>query len=465
VTFDRVLGRADLVLFTISALLTIDGLASAASIGYAWFTWWGILIVLFFVPYGLIVAELGSTWTSEGGPYVWVHAGLGPRAASMTAWLYWINLVYWTPSLYLVFAATFDAIFLGKEDLALQTAIALTLTWLTVGIGIVRLKVSKWIPNVGALVKAAIFVGLGVLAFAALARGKEPANEFRFETLAPRWDGTIAYLPVLVFNVLGFELMSSAGDEMKNPRRDVPLAVVLSGLLVSLLYGLGALGILVTVPLESLSVVTGTWDALEILGGELGAGARWVVLLLGVGFLYACVANIVTWSLGANRVAATAARDGLLPPFLGRLHPRFQTPHVVFVAMGVIGSVLLVGNALLASSTTNVFWMLFKLQGVCFLLSYAGVFPSFVRLRYLEAAKERPYRVPGGALAAWVFGSLCWIFVLAGVVLFFAESPTSEQPELERWILAGETAATLAAGWFLARKPIESEASAASTPV
>jgi glutamate:GABA antiporter len=188
------------------------------------------------------------------------------------------------------------------------------------------------------------------------------------------------YLPVLVFNVLGFELMSAAGDEMKDPRRGVPRAIVLSGVLVSLLYGLGALGILLAVPLESLSVVTGTWDALEILGAELGGGARWVVLVLGVGFLYACVANVVTWSLGANRVAATAARDGLLPPFLGRLHPRFNTPHIVFAAMGVIGSALLVGNALLASSTANVFWMLFKLQGVCFLLSYAGVFPAFVRL-------------------------------------------------------------------------------------
>jgi amino acid transporter len=220
--FDRVLGRVDLVLFTISAILTIDGLASASSVGYAWFTWWAILMVLFFIPYGLITAELGSSWTSEGGPYVWVYAGFGPRAAALTAWLYWINLVYWTPSLLLVFATTFDAIFLGTGSLALQTAIAFALIWVTVGIGVIRLQISKWIPNLGALVKAAIFLGLGILGLASLVSGRPPANEFRLQELAPRWDGTVAYLPVLVFNVLGVELMSSAGEEMRNPKRDVP---------------------------------------------------------------------------------------------------------------------------------------------------------------------------------------------------------------------------------------------------
>jgi amino acid transporter len=264
-------------------------------------------------------------------------------------------------------------------------------------------------------------------------------------------------LPVLVFNVLGFELMSSAGEEMRNPQRDVPRAILLSGALVSILYGLGALGILLAVPLENLSVVTGTWDALEILGEEMGAGARWVVLALGIGFLYACIANIVTWSLGANRVAAAAARDGLLPSFLGRLHPRFKTPHVAFLLMGAVASVLLVGNALLAGSTANVFWMLFKLQGVCFLLSYTAVFPAFVWLRYRAPSKERPYRVPGGISAAWILAGLSWIFIMAGVVLFFAESPTSENPELEWWLLVAETALTLAVGWILTRGARASE--------
>jgi amino acid transporter len=66
----RVLGRADLILFSVCAILTIDTLASAASMGIAWFSWWAITMAVFFIPYGLITAELGSAWPGEGGVYV-----------------------------------------------------------------------------------------------------------------------------------------------------------------------------------------------------------------------------------------------------------------------------------------------------------------------------------------------------------------------------------------------------------
>src|SRR4029077_9867423 len=137
---------------------------------------------------------------------------------------------------------------------------------------------------------------------------------------------------------------------------------LLSGLVISIAYVLGILGILLAVPLGELSLLTGTWDALEALGRQWGAAGNGLVLMLGVGFLYACVANIVTWSLGVNSVAAAAAQQGELPAVLGRLHPRFKTPYMAFAIMGVISTLLLVGNALLSSNASNVFWMVFKLS-------------------------------------------------------------------------------------------------------
>ena len=113
--FARVLGRADLVLFSVSAVLTIDTLASAASMGVTWFTWWGITMVLFFLPYGLMTAEMGAAWPGEGGIYVWVREALGQRWGSFAAWLYWINNAYWIPSVYMVFAGTFQTIFLAQR--------------------------------------------------------------------------------------------------------------------------------------------------------------------------------------------------------------------------------------------------------------------------------------------------------------------------------------------------------------
>jgi glutamate:GABA antiporter len=446
---DRVLGRADLILFSVCAILTIDTLASAASMGVAWFSWWTITMLLFFIPYGFITAELGAAWPGEGGVYVWVREAFGKRWGSVVAWLYWITNAYWIPSVYLIFAGTFETIFLARRSTWQEAGIAIVLTWLTVGLGIVRLEVSKWIPNLGAIVKVMIFLGLGALGIFAALGGRKPANDFSISSFLPRINDTLAYLPVLLYNTFGFELMSSAGEEMRDPRRDVPRVILLSGAIIAVVYALGAFGILLAVPLAKLSIVTGTWDALAILGRQFGRAGDTGVLLLGLGFLYACIANIVTWSLGANRVAAVAAEEGMLPEAIGRLHPRFQTPHVAFVAMGLVSTALLVGNALLSSSQSNVFWMTFKLSGLCQLLCYLLVFPAFLVLRRRRADQPRPYRMPGGQAVAATAAVLCTVFIAGASVLFFAPSPTSQAPLREGLLLGAETVATIVIGYLL----------------
>lgn len=448
-TLERVLGRADLALFSVCAILTIDTLASAASMGVAWFSWWAITMLLFFIPYGLMTAELGAAWPSEGGVYVWVREAFGPRWGSMVAWLYWINNAYWIPSVYLIFAGTFEEIFLGHRSTWQEAGIAIVLTWLTVGVGIVRLEVSKWLPNLGAVVKVLIFLALGALGFGTLAKGRPPANDFSLGSFLPKWNDSLAYLPVLLYNTFGFELMSSAGSEMKNPRRDVPRVILFSGIVIACVYALGVAGILLAVPIGELSIVTGTWDALAVLGRQWGRAGDAAVLLLGLGFLYACIANIVTWSLGANRVAAVAAEEGVLPAALGRLHPRFQTPYVAFIVMGLVSTALLVGNALLSDSQSNVFWMTFKLSGLCLLLCYLLVFPAFLVLRKRRPNQPRPYRMPGGPGTAVVATWICTLYIAGASVLFFAPSPTSQAPLKEGLILGAETLATIVLGYLL----------------
>ena len=455
--FARVLGRADLFLFSVSAVLTIDTLASAASMGGAWFAWWAIVVCAFFVPYGLITAELGAAWPGEGGLYVWVREAFGPRAGGLAAWLYWINNAYWMPSVYVVFASTFRSIFLPERPAStwLDAGIALLLTWATVWIGVIRLSVSKWIPNLGALVKLAIFLALGALGLSSLFAGRPAANTLSLAALVPRLSDSLAFLPVLLYNALGFELLSGAGEEMKDPQRDVPRAILLSGAVIGAIYALGVFGILWAVPLEKLSLVTGTWDALAVLGRAWGGMGDVAVRLLGIGFLFGCVANVVTWALGANRVLAQAASERALPEGLGRLHARHRTPHVAFLWMGVVASLLLLGNAALGAGSSNLFWMLFKLSSLCFLFTYLMVFPAFARLRRSQPERPRPYRLPGRDAVARAAAALCWAFVAAACVLFFRPSPDADavRAARETWLLLGECVATLAAGaWLTGRR-------------
>ncbi len=446
---ERVLGRWDLILFTVCAILTIDTLASSAAMGAAWFSWWAITMTVFFIPYGLITAELGSAWPGEGGVYVWVREAFGPRWGSMAAWMYWINNASWIPSVYLIFAGTFGQIFLKTHSPWQEAGIAIVLTWLTVIVGIVRLEVSKWLPNVGAVVKALIFLALGVLGLSALFHGHRAAIKFSLASFVPKWNDSLAYLPALLYSTFGFELMSSAGGEMRNPRRDVPSVIFWSGALIAILYSFAIGGILFAVPVGKLSIVTGTWDALVVLGKEWGRAGDVVVFCLGIGFLYACIANVVTWSLGSNRVAAVAAEEGMLPAVLGRLHPRFKTPYLAFVAMGVVSTVLLIGGAMLSNSQSNIFWMTFRMSALCLLLCYLLVFPAFLVLRKRRPDQPRPYRLPGGSLAAAAAAWVCTLYIFGACVLFFVPSPTSQEPLREGLLLGAETLVTIVIGVVL----------------
>jgi amino acid transporter len=154
----------------------------------------------------------------------------------------------------------------------------------------------------------------------------------------------------------------------------------------------------------------------------------------------------VTWSLGVNRVAAAAAEEGMAPAVLGRLHPRFKTPYVAFVVMGLVSTALLCGNAMLSSNPQNVFWMIFKLSSLCLLLCYLAMFPAFLRLRYTRPDTPRPYRLPGGRPGAWLATVVCWVFVFLTCLLFFRPAPGSADPTREALLLAGETLATLLLG-------------------
>ncbi|GAB4481633.1 MAG: APC family permease [Anaerolineae bacterium] len=414
--FKKVLRGLDMTLFTVCAILVIDTLAPSAAIGTSSIGWWIITLVLFFVPYGLITAELGTTYPEQGGLYVWINRAFGPRWAARTTWLYWINVALWMPAVYVLFAGMFAQLFFPDMSLWAQIALGVVMTWITVWIGIISLETSKWVPNIGAAIKALLMVVIGVAAFI-YASKNGVANDLSFGNLLPTWDAGLFFLPVIVYNFMGFELMSGAGEEMTNPGRDIPRAIIISGILIAVFYLLGTLGMLMAIPVDDLGLVEGIIDTLRVLLGESGVGGV-VVTILGIGALYTFLANMVTWTMGANRTAAQAADEGELPAIFGRLHPVHNTPVSAFVITGIVSTVVLVLYGFMAGSAEDLFWTLFAFSSMVFLLPYLALFPAFLKLRRDDADRPRPYRVPGGPTLAWIMVILCEVFMLQAVVFF-----------------------------------------------
>jgi amino acid transporter len=412
----RVLGLFDITLFTVCAILVVDTLAASAAIGPAALSWWVITLVLFFIPYGLITAELGSTYPGEGGIQDWVRRAYGDKWAARTVWYYWVNVALWMPSGFILMAGMATQLFAPDLGLWGQIAIAIGATWLTVLIGVTSLSAAKWIPNLGALIKVAIMILIGVAGVSALmTRGA--ANDLSWSSLIPRIDSGLAFLPVIVYNFMGYELMSGAGDEIKNPARDVPIAVVTAGLLISVFYIMATFGILVALPVKDIGLIEGLLDTIKALltGWPM---ADTLVIIVGIGAIFTIIANLVTWSMGANRTALAAAQDGELPAVFGKLRHSNQTPLGAYILTGLVSTLVIVLYGFIAGTAEDLFWTLFAFSSIIFLLPYLVLFPAFVRLRRTDPDVVRPYRVPGGMIGAVMLASICALFILQAIILF-----------------------------------------------
>ena len=303
--YKRTMRMFDLTLFTVCAVLVIDQLAASAAIGVSSIFWWVFTMIVFFIPYGLITAELGTTYPEQGGIYAWIRRAFGKKWGARTSWFWWINVALWMPSVYILFAGIFAQMFYPEMTLWWQIVLGIVLTWITVVINIVALDVGKWIPNIGAFLKVAIMLVIGVAGIV-YACFHGVANDMSIGNMMPKWDAGLAFLPVIVYNFLGFELMSGGAEEMDNPARDIPKAIIIAGVLIAAFYLLGTVGILIALPLEDIGLIEGLLDTLRKLFGD-STLATVGVYALGIAALYTLFANMVTWTIGANRSATEAA--------------------------------------------------------------------------------------------------------------------------------------------------------------
>jgi amino acid transporter len=210
---DKVLSLRDVVLYTISAILLVDQIAMSAAVGPLAIFWWIVILLFFFIPNTLVTAELGATYPEQGGIYAWVKTAFGARWGARVTWLYWINIVLWMPSVFIMFSGIFTVLYMPEMTLWSQIILCILLCWVVVFINCIDLNKSKWIPNVGTPIKFVIFLVLGGFG---INYGIENgfANDVNvlngFSDLA---EG-LAFIPVIVYGCLGVELICWVKDRI-----------------------------------------------------------------------------------------------------------------------------------------------------------------------------------------------------------------------------------------------------------
>lgn len=412
----------DAILSVICVVFVAEAAAPAAAIGNSQYFWWLFLIVAFLYPYGMIAAELGTTYDDEGGLYDWVKRAYGSKWGSRCAWYYWINFPLWMASLAVIFPQTIS-LFIGQPlGVVPSLIIELVIVWGSVFISFFPVSDSKWILNAAAVIKVVLALMLGCLGiYGAVTRGL--ANEYTVRSLLPSFDlNSLSHVSVILFNFMGFEIVTTFSSEMESPKKQIPQAIIAGGLTIAAIYLFSAFGIGAAIPSNEITGSTGLVGAIQLL---TGSASGILVLIAAVLFLLSLIGNLVSWSYGVNYVAMYAAKNHDMPGVFAKESKKHNMPVGAAVMNGVVASVLLIIAPFLPSK--DLFWSFFALNIVTLLMAYLPLFPGFLKLRKIDPDRERPFKVAGGK------GKLTFMayapVVLLVISIIFCVVPLSLAPE------------------------------------
>jgi glutamate:GABA antiporter len=442
------MGLRDVVLFNITAIVGLRWLTTAASqFGLAALPLWVFAMLVFFIPSALAVRELTDIDPGTGGLYRWVSRSFGPRHGFLAAWGYWVNNLFYYPSL-LVATAAIAAYVAGPRLVPLGDnpwfigAVALAGLWLAVGLNIVGLRVGKWLQNLGGVgtwVPGLIFVALA--AWVALTRGS--ATQFTAGGLVPAHLDlpSINLFATMTFAYAGLELAPSLGGEIHDPAATLRRGVLVSGVAIVATYVLGTAAILVALPHEAVSITNGMPQATAALIARLGASApslTWLVAVVAALLVVGNVGGVGAWLAGSARLPYVAGVGGALPPAFARVHPRWHTPYLSLLVQGILATLFIVWS-LAGTSVQNAYLHLTQTTIILYFIPYLYVFGAYLKLRRRRTIATTLAGIAGLASVAF------------SILLGFIPPPGEPHPGWYETKVAGGVAVFMVLGWWLAR--------------
>ena len=386
----RVLGPVELIFFGIGAVIgtgifVITGIAAAEFAGPA--------LVVSFIIAGIVClfaalsySEFATMVPIAGSAYSYSYASLGEIFAWIIGW-----------DLILEYSVSVSAVAIGWSgyvtnllsdlgvslpqslvnppgfnggvvNLPAMVIIALITVLLVIGV-----KESARINNVIVAIKVGIVLLFLYLGFSHI----NPVNWANFTPFG--WSGVITGAAIVFFAYIGFDAVSTAGEEVKNPQRDLPIGILGSLLICTLLY------VAVAAVLTGIVSYTTLDTPAPVAYALVEIGIQWGAALVSVGALLGITSVMIVLLFGQSRIFFAMSRDGLLPPVFKKVHPRFRTPFRVTIFVGIVTATL-AGFLPLQDIA--------ELVNVGTLAAFIIVSAGVIALRYTRPDIPRPFRCP-----------------------------------------------------------------------
>ena len=440
----RVLGRWDLVLLFVVAIVNLNVVPSVSASGGMTVWLWLISLVFFFWPQGMAVVELSHRYPGEGGIYLWTKKVFGDFHGFLSGWCYWTNNIFYVPTVVLIFLGI--AVFtagpkaVGLANNPLFTFLsALILLVLLAFLNVVGLGVGKWVNNIGGIgtaVASLILIGLGITV-----TRRFGMNLTLHDMRIPFDLNLLSAFGVVCFALVGLELASVMGDEIQDPRKTVPFAVAWGGVISGILYIGCTVTLLIAVPRSEISALQGIPQAVSSMSDKVGL--PWLISPFAFVLAISIAGIASAWLSGSARIPFVAGLDSYLPSALGKLHPKFSTPYIaLFVQTGI--SIAFLAMSFIGAQVKEAFQTLLDLAVVLQLVPFLYMFAALIRLASSDSRDG--YYSPTVLRLAGFSG---FIVTCLGIALAFFPPPniTSKLAfEIKMWV--GTIVLLLLAGFF-----------------
>ena len=409
-----------LTMITVGSVDSIRNLPATALFGSQLIAFFILGALFFLIPTALVSAELASGWPKQGGIYIWVKEAFGKKAGFLAIWLQWIENVIWYPTILSFVAGTIGYLIdptLAGNPYFLCLVIVCSF-WGATLVNLRGMYSSAIMSNIcaisGLLLPMALIIGLG----AVWILGDNPVHvKFDLESTLPHLQDRSMWvsLTAIILSFCGIEIATVHANDVHNPQRAFPRALVYSvGIILSTLI-LGSLSIAVVLPSNDINLVAGIMQAFDAFFARYQL--LWLMPVVAVMLVLGGLGGVSNWIIAPTKGLLVAAQDGNLPPVFQKVNQQ-GAPVTMLIGQASIVTVLS-ALFLFMPSVNGSYWLLTALAAQLYMLMYLLMFLAAIKLRISAPDHPRAFRIPGGTVGLCFVAGVGMIGVLTTLAVSF----------------------------------------------
>ena len=409
-----------LTMITVGSVDSIRNLPATALFGSQLIVFFVLGALFFLIPTALISAELASGWPKQGGVYIWVKEAFGKKMGFLAIWLQWIENVIWYPTILSFVAGTIGYLIdpsLAKNPYFLWCVIVSSF-WGATLVNLRGMQSSALLSNIctisGLLLPMSLIIGLG----AAWIFGGNPLQvKFDATSVLPHWQDRSMWvsLTAIILSFCGIEIATVHANDVNNPQRAFPRALIYSVCIILSTLILGSLAIAIVLPQQDINLVAGIMQAFDAFFARYHM--VWLMPVVALMLVMGGFGGVSNWIIAPTKGLLVAAQDGNLPPYFQRTNKQ-GAPVVMLVGQALIVTVLS-SLFLFMPSVNGSYWLLTALAAQLYMLMYLMMFIAAIKLRVKAPDHPRAFRIPGGLFGMLTVAGIGMIGVLTTLVVSF----------------------------------------------